>query len=114
MCVRQRENSPLSFQMILHACLLVVKGMLAWDFDLVKAALAWRLLIACLACAGKDGCVPWLVNELGNLSTHWCTRAELAAVLGSLARIPALSAAMVSPHCPSGRFAIHISQPLSP
>lgn len=47
--------------------------------------------------AGKDGCVPWLVNELGNLSTHWCTRAELAAVLGSLARIPALSAAMVSP-----------------
>ena len=46
--------------------------------------------------AGKDGCVPWLVNELGNLSTHWCTRAELAAVLGSLARIPALSAAMVS------------------
>ncbi len=45
--------------------------------------------------AGKDGCVPWLVNELGNLSTHWCTRAELAAVLGSLARIPALSAAMV-------------------
>ena len=49
------------------------------------------------ASAGKDGCVPWLVNELGNLSTHWCTRAELAAVLGSLARIPALSAAMVSP-----------------
>ena len=39
--------------------------------------------------------MPWLVNELGNLSTHWCTRAELAAVLGSLARIPALSAAMV-------------------
>ncbi len=44
---------------------------------------------------GKEGCVPWLVNELGNISTHWCTRAELAAVLGSLARIPALSAAMV-------------------
>lgn len=44
---------------------------------------------------GKEGCVPWLVNELGNTSTHWCTRAELAAVLGSLARIPALSAAMV-------------------
>ncbi|BDA48480.1 hypothetical protein COCOBI_12-1590 [Coccomyxa sp. Obi] len=43
---------------------------------------------------GKEGCVPWLVNELGNTSTHWCTRAELAAVLGSLARIPALSAAM--------------------
>lgn len=49
-----------------------------------------------LRIAGKDGCVPWLVNELGNLSTHWCTRAELAAVLGSLARIPALSAAMAS------------------
>ena len=45
--------------------------------------------------AGKEGCVPWLVGELGNTSTHWCTRAELAAVLGSLARIPALSAAMV-------------------
>lgn len=44
---------------------------------------------------GKEGCVPWLVAELGNSSTHWCTRAELAAVLGSLARIPALSAAMV-------------------
>ncbi|KAK9917870.1 hypothetical protein WJX75_009092 [Coccomyxa subellipsoidea] len=43
---------------------------------------------------GKEGCVPWLVAELGNSSTHWCTRAELAAVLGSLARIPALSAAM--------------------
>lgn len=43
---------------------------------------------------GKEGCVPWLVAELGNTSTHWCTRAELAAVLGSLARIPALSAAM--------------------
>lgn len=41
--------------------------------------------------------MPWLVHELGNLSTHWCTRAELAAVLGSLARIPALSAAMASP-----------------
>ena len=40
--------------------------------------------------------MPWLVHELGNLSTHWCTRAELAAVLGSLARIPALSAAMAS------------------
>ena len=50
---------------------------------------------ACGACSGKEGCVPWLVGELGNTSTHWCTRAELAAVLGSLARIPALSAAMV-------------------
>ena len=39
--------------------------------------------------------MPWLVAELGNAATHWCTRAELAAVLGSLARIPALSAAMV-------------------
>jgi len=68
---------------------------------------------ALLACAGKDGCVPWLVSELGNLSTHWCTRAELAAVLGSLARIPALSAAMVSPYCSSARFPMHISQPLS-
>jgi hypothetical protein len=44
---------------------------------------------------GKESCVPWLVAELGNTTTHWCTRAELAAVLGSLARIPALSAAMV-------------------
>lgn len=48
--------------------------------------------------AGKEGCVPWLVAELGNAATHWCTRAELAAVLGSLARIPALSAAMVRAH----------------
>ena len=42
--------------------------------------------------------MPWLVAELGNAATHWCTRAELAAVLGSLARIPALSAAMVRAH----------------
>ena len=51
--------------------------------------------------AGKEGCVPWLVGELGNTTTHWCTRAELAAVLGSLARIPALSAAMVRAPCMS-------------
>ena len=59
--------------------------------------------------------MPWLVHELGNLSTHWCTRAELAAVLGSLARIPALSAAMASPAAlalHSSTLALPVTPPL--